>query len=137
MDLAVTAVSQIEPLLKEIRVAQQRAQYDDLSDRPDQEQKSLRVRCEAAVARLAPQHSPYADSVVELRGKNDGWSVVRLAGILEALKIDYEAGHLHTLQELVHADLFGDFLEMSDHLLERGFKDPAAVIAGGRSRSAH
>jgi hypothetical protein len=30
----------------------------------------------------------------------------------------------------VHADLFSDFIEMADHLLARGFKDPAAVVAG-------
>ena len=48
----------------------------------------------------------------------------------QALNIDHEAGHLRTLEELVHADLLSDFIEMADHLLERGFKDPAAVVAG-------
>ncbi|MFZ0592306.1 MAG: hypothetical protein WAM39_17735, partial [Bryobacteraceae bacterium] len=32
--------------------------------------------------------------------------------------------------ELVHADVFSDFLEMADHLLEQGYKDAAAVIVG-------
>jgi hypothetical protein len=32
--------------------------------------------------------------------------------------------------ELIHADLFSDFLDMVDHLLGEGFKDPAAVVAG-------
>jgi hypothetical protein len=32
--------------------------------------------------------------------------------------------------ELVHADLFADFLEMAHYLLQQGYKDPAAVISG-------
>jgi hypothetical protein len=31
---------------------------------------------------------------------------------------------------MVHADLFADFLEMADHLLEQGYKVAAAVTAG-------
>jgi hypothetical protein len=30
----------------------------------------------------------------------------------------------------VRADVFDDFLEMADHLLTAGYKDPAAVIVG-------
>jgi hypothetical protein len=51
--------------------------------------------------------------------------------ILEALDQDIEAGYLATFQELVHADIFGDFLEMAEYLLSEGFKDPAAVLVGG------
>ena len=38
---------------------------------------------------------------------------------------------LAKFHELVHADIFTDFLEMADYLLEEGYKDPAAVLAGG------
>ena len=37
---------------------------------------------------------------------------------------------MRTLEELVHADLFADFLEMADELQRGGYKDAAAVIAG-------
>jgi hypothetical protein len=33
------------------------------------------------------------------------------------------------LVELVHADIFEDFLDMAGYLLEQHYKDPAAVIA--------
>lgn len=52
------------------------------------------------------------------------------AGLLRALRADYAAGYLQPIIELIHADLFSDFLEMADHLIEQGYKDPAAVIAG-------
>jgi hypothetical protein len=54
-----------------------------------------------------------------------------LSGILSALRADYEAGRLRSFEELIHADLFSDFLEMAEYLLDEGYKDPAAVIAGG------
>jgi hypothetical protein len=30
----------------------------------------------------------------------------------------------------VAAEVFTDFIEMAEHLLEQGYKDPAAVVAG-------
>lgn len=54
-----------------------------------------------------------------------------MTGILSSLKTAYEQGFLATVQELVHADLFADFLEMARYLLDSGFKDPAAMLAGG------
>ena len=52
-------------------------------------------------------------------------------GILRAVKQHLEGGHLARLPELVRADLFSDFLEMAEHLLSTGYKDPAAVLVGG------
>ena len=37
---------------------------------------------------------------------------------------------MFTVKGLIAAELFADFLEMADHLLEQGYKDPAAVIIG-------
>ena len=37
---------------------------------------------------------------------------------------------MFTVKGLVTAELFADFLEMADHLLQQGYKDPAAVIIG-------
>lgn len=51
--------------------------------------------------------------------------------ILNALKDDIEGGYLTTFRERIHADMFGDFLEMAEYLLSGGFKDPAAVLVGG------
>jgi hypothetical protein len=51
-------------------------------------------------------------------------------GILGALRTDYEAGNLQSVIELVHADIFADFFDMADYLLQQGYKDPAAVIVG-------
>jgi hypothetical protein len=44
--------------------------------------------------------------------------------------VDVAAGFLQSIGELIHAELFGDFLEMAQHQLDQGYKDPAAIIAG-------
>ena len=50
--------------------------------------------------------------------------------ILKAAKTDIEGGYLDRLETLVSADIFSDFLEMSEHLLEQGYKEPAASLVG-------
>lgn len=57
-------------------------------------------------------------------------SVKRGIGILRAVKGEIENGWLVTTKGLISADIFADFLEMSDHLIEEGYKDPAAVLIG-------
>ncbi len=54
-------------------------------------------------------------------------------GILRAVHEDIQGGYLSTLQELVHAEVFSDFLEMAEYLMSEGhgYKDAAAVLAGG------
>lgn len=49
---------------------------------------------------------------------------------MRAVKADVEAGWLSSVAEVLHADTFADFLEQSTELLEKGYKDPAAVLAG-------
>lgn len=53
-----------------------------------------------------------------------------LLGVLKALREDVANGHLQTVGELIHAAVFGDFLDQAEHLLGEGYKTPAAVIAG-------
>jgi hypothetical protein len=52
-------------------------------------------------------------------------------GILKAAKQEIDGGWMFTVKELISAEIFSDFLEMSEYLLEEGYKDPAAVISGG------
>jgi hypothetical protein len=50
--------------------------------------------------------------------------------ILHAIKYDVEKGWLITVRQLIAGELFSDFLEMSKHLLDEGYKDAAAVMIG-------
>ena len=50
--------------------------------------------------------------------------------ILRAAKEDIEGGYLQKVETLVSAGVFSDFLEMAEHLLDNGYKDPAASLIG-------
>lgn len=88
----------------------------------------------AAIERLAPRGTFFYDSlqiVLKNQSIQDFSLKEFLEGIVRSLKIAYESGYLYQVQELIHADLFSDFLEMGEFLLKEGYKDPAAVIIGG------
>ncbi len=54
----------------------------------------------------------------------------RIKGVLNAMKKEIESGFLNDIKGLVSADIFSDFLEMAEHLIEENYEDPAAVIIG-------
>jgi hypothetical protein len=51
-------------------------------------------------------------------------------GILRAIHEDLSGGYLFDIRTLVAADVFSDFIEMAEHLLESGYKDSAASLTG-------
>jgi len=51
-------------------------------------------------------------------------------GILRAAKEDIESGVLHEVADIISAEIFDDFLDMAEHLLDKGYKDPAASLIG-------
>ena len=51
-------------------------------------------------------------------------------GILSVAREELVGGWLTTTKGLISAEIFSDFLEMAQHLLDEGYKDPAAVMAG-------
>jgi hypothetical protein len=51
-------------------------------------------------------------------------------GILAGCRGELAGGWLVTTKGLVSAELFSDFIEMAEHLIAEGYKDPAAVLIG-------
>jgi len=127
-------LKQIDDVLGAYTRLRSRSKHDDCSDLPDTDRREAAARLHAAIVRLAPPGSTYiADckKVIEGCGGASHILVEELPGILKAVRADYADHYLQSVQEIIHAEVFGDFLEMADHLLEQGFKDPAAVIGGG------
>ncbi|MFI9102290.1 hypothetical protein ACIGXA_17365 [Streptomyces fildesensis] len=92
--------------------------------------QTLATRMEAAIERVSPPGSAYFKEMEKARtvGLQDRVDIVRSTVI--ALRDDLRAGYLSTIVELVHADLYSDYLEMADGLLGTRHKDAAAVITG-------
>jgi hypothetical protein len=99
-----------------------------MGDTPSAEAVSLMT---SAIERLAPPNSSYHKNAQLAQGTSHFQSAVPpLMGVLRALHAAYQQDYLQSIQELIHADMFADFLEMSEHLLEQKYKDPAAVLCG-------
>ncbi len=101
---------------------------------PEKDAARMITQMRATIRRLAPPD--YESDILQLNVPNapplPSETINTLAGVLESLAEDYRNGHLQSFAERVHSDIFSDFLEMADYLLEdEGLKDPAAVLIGG------
>lgn len=108
---------------------------DDLSDLNDGTLSQLVTTLCYAIERFAPPGSQYLKRVSEITDKYcpGAYECAHepLYGVLKSLRDAYQKGYLTTIAELVHADVFNDFLQMAEHLLNQRYKDPSAVLVGG------
>lgn len=124
---------QLDGIVAEYEEAKTKSQYDDCADvLKEQDVKALQCRCLAAIDRVVGRSSLYyysADRI--LNEKNHAWGhLAGFIGVVQSLLFDLRNDYLKTLEELIHSDVFADFLEMADHLTDSGYKDAGAVVAG-------
>jgi hypothetical protein len=128
-----TIIEQIGALLTKYRNLRSASQYSDLSDLPGATTTSLITSMCECIRRCSTPNSQYSQSVETLLrgyGVDSPAIIPHIAGVLLALKEAYDAGYLEQAAELIHAETFANFLEMTEYLLSEGYKDPAAVIIG-------
>lgn len=54
---------------------------------------------------------------------------------LESIKEEVETGWFASFKNIVSAEIFESYIDMAEHLLEKKYKDPAAVIIGSTLES--
>lgn len=115
-----------------------KSKYDDLSDIKDWELRQLVTIARSGIERITGKSSIYSRQAAESMSAKTYFAaqVLMVVGVVESLRFDLKSGYLQTLQEIIHTDLFSDFMEMASHLLSEGYKDAAAVI-GGSSLESH
>ena len=124
---------QLEAVINEYEEALSRSQHDDASDVLSRtEAKNLQTRCIAAIERISGRDSEYYRQLAnENIGKHHVYHhLIHQIGVAKALFSDIQNDYLRALEEIIHGDLFSDFLEMASHLVGNGYKDAAAVLAG-------
>jgi hypothetical protein len=124
---------QLDDLVSEVSEFRSRSAHDDCSDvMSETKAVEISTRASAAIERIAGRKSPYHVRAEDIRAERayEQLKVMRLVGVLQSLSADLKAGYLRSVEELIHGELFGDFLEMAQHLVDQGYKDAAAVIAG-------
>lgn len=124
--------AQLDSVLAEYSLAIEPYDPDDYVVFGDEALHTLMTRCIAAVDRAAPRGTAYerrAEMVLN-DDSNDSTKLKGLIGVLRAMRADYVGGFMQQVEELIHAGLFDDFLDMANELLAKGYKDAAAVIGG-------
>ena len=130
-------IIQLNKIIEEYQSLKSRSQYDDLSDLPDNEIIRLTTRSRAAIERISGKNSAYYRQSEEIiaNGGYPGYVCTQIIGVVDSLKVDVESDFLKSYEELIHGELFSDFIDMARHLSSEGYKDPAAVIAGSTLES--
>jgi len=134
-------MKQIDDTLAYQKIMREKGKYDDLSGLPHWEYERIITMAIAVIHRIAGTDSVYAQQAKDAskpKGARPDYyaSFKTVVGILESLRDALDADYLDTASELIHASVFSDFLEMSQHLLDEGYKDASAVLAGS-SLEAH
>jgi hypothetical protein len=143
MSLKQILEKQFDDLITEgERIAQERPQISPLrfnvSSDPRIEQHNRRVerfyaQSRHLAERICGDESAQIQRLIELEGLRKTWAdipVTRFIGVLEAIKLDFEAGMFDDIRSLVRADVLDDFLSQAEELLSSGFSE-ASVSLGG------
>jgi hypothetical protein len=121
------------------RLARDSAQSGrDLGPERIEELSSIATRGGQLIVRLYGKGSHYEERLKSvLREPNFVYihskhhrHVSELVGIFKGVKHDLVSGLLNDMRQLIRAEVFSDFLEMSEYLLGEGYKDAAAVMVG-------
>lgn len=138
MDNRELFLKQLDAIIAEYQLFENSCKYDDLSDKNDTvEMGALITKSISTIERIAGNKSEYYKSIQiafdeknSYRYPHNSLILKHIIGITIALKSDLENDYLKSFSEIIHSDLFSDYIEMSSHLLEEGYKDPAAVLTG-------
>ena len=134
-------IQQLEDIITDFKQLDQISQYNDFSEYEVFDQvSSLTTRIKSAIVRISGENSEYYKSILKAYDDkhvlyNEGLRLRHFIGIVNGLKGDLENDYLKTYKELIHSDIFNDYLEMSEYLLTEGYKDSAAVIGGSTLES--
>ena len=128
-----TFKEQLKAVISEYELACSQSKHGDALETLSPTQiTDLQMRCITAIERAAGRNSTCYEEVMKIsREKTSPYYQVALQiGVAKALLSDIENGYLQSFEEIIHKNLFADYLEMAAHLVETGCKDLAAVAAG-------
>lgn len=127
-------IKQLDDILNDYSRIKSKAQYDDLSGNTTIEEiAAVLTKAKAAIVRIVGDKSEYykdTDTTLKLKNINEGNKLRHIIGTITALKSDLQNDYLKSFSDIIQSEVFSDYLEMAEHLLGEGYKDPAAVLVG-------
>lgn len=127
--------AQLELVIIAYETQIEQCEFDDGSDLSFKVMQDLFTSCVAVIERAAGKSSTYYQHAAILQGGDSCHDLAKAVGVCQSLLTDIRNGYTRSLEEVIHADIFADYLEMADHLVKQGYKDAAAVIAGSTLES--
>jgi hypothetical protein len=127
-------LKQLDDIIADYNRIKSKAQYDDLSGNTTIEEiTTVLTKAKAAIARIVGDKSEYykdVEATLKRTNVHEGTKLRNIIGAVTALKSDLENDYLKSFSDIVQSEVFSDYLEMAEHLLNEGYKDPAAVLVG-------
>jgi len=96
----------------------------------DGKMKEFRTASLSFIRKLYDEKHPYYTEFFKTAAGAYPGDVERGLGILQAIREEIAGDWLFTIKSLVTAEVFTDYLEMAEYLLQEEYKDAAGVIAG-------
>lgn len=93
-------------------------------------QIGFRTASLSVIRNLYGENHPFYRDFNERVGGIAAYETENGINIINVIKNEVEKDWLVSFKQLVSAEIFSDFLEMSKYLLDNKYKDPAAVMIG-------
>lgn len=127
-------IKQLDDILNDYIRIKSKAQYDDLSGNTTIEEiTTVLTKSKAAIVRIVGEKSEYykdTESTLKRTNIPQGTKLRNIIGTVTALKSDLQNDYLKSFSDIIQSEVFSDYLEMAEHLLNEGYKDPSAVLVG-------
>jgi len=92
--------------------------------------KGLRVSVLSFISMVyGKEHSHYSE-FKDVSNDNNYSTAEGAYEVLLSIQDEIDGGWIFSVKDLVLAEVFSNFIEMAEYLLENGYKDPSAVIIG-------
>jgi hypothetical protein len=127
-------IKQLDDILTDYNKVKSKAQYDDLSGNISIEEiTTVLTKSKAAIVRIVGDKSEYykdIDATLQRTSIREGEKLRNIIGTVTALRSDLQNDYLKSFSDIIQSEVFSDYLEMAEHLLSEGNKDPSAVLVG-------
>lgn len=125
------AVLRLANLASNGRILAQVARQGDLEiGAPTADFHLWRTRSLNALRSLLGEAHPWTQQFERNVDGSYSWAILEGVGILQGLSQDVEQGLLTSMQNLVAAEVFSDFLEVAEHLVQANHFHAAASLVG-------
>ena len=128
-----SAINQLEDIILHASRLKRQFEMETGSNPSDDEIQKYITLCYSAIIRLSSSGSVYVrqiDEIVNEKSNNNYKRFFGSLGIVSALLYDIENDYLESIAESIRAEVYVDYVEMAEDLLENNYKDAAAVILG-------